>query len=166
MRARLAFAASPLGAVRGMTARAAADWGAAFATDTTNDAAGGPDAHVLRVRSCLYHTVCAAEGVPSLTRVFCALDAALFAPVSDAGRGLTFALDETLAEGAEACVFRFGSARDAKGGLGGWYVGGVGMWMDGLCLRIPGASQSGETSAAAPYDATGTERPPSLLTTA
>lgn len=117
MRARLTFAASPLGAVRGMTARAVADWGAAFATETTNDAAGGPDAHVLRVRSCLYHAVCAAEGVPSLTRVFCALDAALFAPVSDAGRGLTFTLEETLAERAEACVFRFGSARDFKGGL-------------------------------------------------
>lgn len=112
MRARLTFAASPLGAVRGMTARAAADWGAAFTTDTTDGA--GADAHVLRVRSCLYQAVCAAEGVPALTRVFCALDAALFAPVGDARRGVTFALDGTLAEGADACVFRFGVDGGAK----------------------------------------------------
>lgn len=113
MRARLTFAASPLGAVRGMTARAAADWGAAFATDRA-DGPAGTHAHVLRVRSCLYQAVCAAEGVPSLTRVFCALDEALFAPVRDAGRGVTFALDQTLADGADACVFRFGSAPDTK----------------------------------------------------
>lgn len=47
---------------------------------------------------CFYQSLCKAEGVPHLTKVFCALDKALFSPVSASMHGVEFKLASTLAD--------------------------------------------------------------------
>ncbi len=62
----------------------------------------GPRGFVMRVRSCHFVTLCAAAGHPELAPTFCAGDLAFFnrAPLKLERPG-------TLAEGADACEFRF-----------------------------------------------------------
>lgn len=62
---------------------------------------------------CYYNRICREEGVPHLTAVFCALDRALYSPITKESHGIEFSLDTTLADTSDdddtpsACEFKF-----------------------------------------------------------
>lgn len=47
---------------------------------------------------CFYDRVCREEGLPHLTKIFCALDKAIYAPITKESHGIAFTLDRTLAD--------------------------------------------------------------------
>lgn len=111
----LLFSWDKMAAVRKMTANMAADFGATFETHTpevSNTESQRPE-HRLIVTKCYYDRICREEGLAHLTRIFCALDRALFVPISEKSHGVTFSLDSTLApdedtkEAGQNCQFTF-----------------------------------------------------------
>lgn len=67
---------------------------------------------------CYYHDICRAEGLRELTKVFCALDRAIYSPISSKSDGISFNLERTLADDDErdagsktACEFTFVNER-------------------------------------------------------
>lgn len=106
-KAALLFSPDKMGACRKMTANAAKDFGETFALERIDENEG--KTHVMRVAACLYADVCAAEGVPHLTRIFCSLDRALFSHVDRQAHGVEFSIsDKTLADGKDSpCEFIF-----------------------------------------------------------
>jgi hypothetical protein len=111
-KAGLMFTFDRMAAVRKMTSNAVSDFGKMFETVRTDDEPKGE--HKLTVSKCFYADICRREGVPNLTRIFCALDRALFSHVSPAAHGISFSMSsKTLANSSELpCEFVF--TRQAK----------------------------------------------------
>lgn len=68
--------------------------------------------YVSFTEKCYYNELCRAEDVPHLTKIFCALDKAIYSPITADSHGISFTLDKTLAdqsmhESNERCEFRF-----------------------------------------------------------
>lgn len=106
-KAALLFSPNKMAACQKMTANAAKDFGDTFAVEREDEEDG--KIHRMTVSSCLYADVCAAEGLPQLTRIFCSLDRALFSHVDKQAHGVEFSMSEmTLADGKDSrCEFVF-----------------------------------------------------------
>lgn len=52
----------------------------------------------LRTDKCLYNDICRQEGDAELTKVFCALDRNIYAPINGTRRRIRFTLNRTLAD--------------------------------------------------------------------
>eukprot|EP00172_Hildenbrandia_rubra_P000797 Plantae.Rhodophyta-Hildenbrandia_rubra.ctg14512.p1 GENE.Plantae.Rhodophyta-Hildenbrandia_rubra.ctg14512~~Plantae.Rhodophyta-Hildenbrandia_rubra.ctg14512.p1 ORF type:complete len:263 (-),score=47.10 Plantae.Rhodophyta-Hildenbrandia_rubra.ctg14512:1103-1891(-) len=61
--------------------------------------------HQLKVNKCFYHGLFKEEEVPQLTKIFCAMDKAIFVPVD--GKKVAFNLDKVLSDGDPSCDFMF-----------------------------------------------------------
>ncbi|CAN8062540.1 unnamed protein product [Agarophyton chilense] len=112
-RAALWFSMDRMAAVRRMTDNMIRDFGATFETSKQDDVVDGQQHHSLFVKTCYYNELCRSEGVPQLTSIFCALDRAIYSPITTRSHGISFTLDKTLANHTEAdteqkrCEFRF-----------------------------------------------------------
>jgi L-2-amino-thiazoline-4-carboxylic acid hydrolase len=119
-KAALMFAPNRMAAVRKMTQNTQSDFGAGFdviRNDGDADIAraelqGSNSAgsnHQMIVNRCFYADFCRAEGVPEVTRIFCALDRALFSHISPRVHGIEFRMsNSTLADGVDSpCEFGF-----------------------------------------------------------
>lgn len=104
-KAGLFFTTDRMKGVRKMTRNAAADFGSNFKVQFHDD----EQSHQMTVSKCLYAEVCGSEGLRSLTRIFCALDRAMFSHVSPTAHGIEFNMGKsTLADGDDKiCEFQF-----------------------------------------------------------
>jgi len=59
------------------------------------------------VTRCSHHQFFLDHGVPELTKVFCRAETALFESASAPKSGLSFELNQTIADGADKCLMRF-----------------------------------------------------------
>lgn len=65
------------------------------------------------VDKCYYNDIFRTEGLPELTKVFCALDRAIYSPITAKSHGISFNLEKTLADDEgddgsnKACEFTF-----------------------------------------------------------
>ncbi|PXF48237.1 hypothetical protein BWQ96_01926 [Gracilariopsis chorda] len=112
VRAALWFSFDRMAAVRRMTANMMRDFGSTFETSTEDDEIDEQSRHNFFVKKCYYNELCRAEDVPHLTKIFCALDKAIYSPITADSHGISFTLDKTLAdqsmhESNERCEFRF-----------------------------------------------------------
>lgn len=99
VRAALWFSWDRMAAVRRMGVNMEKDFGASFAVRAQDGRNGaGQVQHSVVVKKCFYDSLCRAEGLPHLTHVFCALDKAIFSPITPSSHGIQFSLAETLAD--------------------------------------------------------------------
>jgi hypothetical protein len=118
-KAALMFSPNRMGAIRKMTRNTESDFGAGFdvvrsdveAGENLEDGTEGPreGSHRMTVHRCFYNEFCRAEGLPQVTRIFCALDRALFSHVSPRFHGVEFQMSSsTLADNIDSpCTFDF-----------------------------------------------------------
>lgn len=117
VRMGLWFAFDKMNAVEKMTENMERDFGAAF--DVKRHSGEGPNDtkwHSLHVTKCLYNQVCRAEGLQHLTKIFCALDKAIYSPITKESHKIIFDLKKTLADDhdhdqAGECEFRFDTTK-------------------------------------------------------
>lgn len=107
IRMALWFSWDRMGAIRRMTTNMVRDFGSTFETNRVDTEDQGVT-HRLIVKKCFYNDICRKEGLPHLTRIFCALDKAIYSPITVDSHGIDFELKQTLADkDATFCDFKF-----------------------------------------------------------
>jgi L-2-amino-thiazoline-4-carboxylic acid hydrolase len=118
-KAALMFSPNRMAAIRKMTRNTESDFGAAFDVVRSDVGTGGDmkegiesareGSHHMTVHRCFYDEFCRAEGLPQVTRIFCALDRALFSHISPRFHGIEFHMSSsTLADSVDSpCTFDF-----------------------------------------------------------
>lgn len=96
IRAALWFSFDKMVAVKKMCVNMLADFGKTFETKSDDIQEDGMRRYVVSVSKCMYHDICRQEGLPQLTRVFCALDRQIYSPINAERHAIRFRLDHTL----------------------------------------------------------------------
>ncbi len=74
----------------------------------------GPDVYRNRVTRCGFHDYLKRHGAPELTQVFCAWDLLWADEINRSERPVRFYRPQTIAEGADACLFEFRFSSDPE----------------------------------------------------